>query len=422
MANTVFKDYIRNINGKVFLCVQGRCDNKKSYLNKHIECYRESEDGIALCRNLYYKNFTHSFFCMYSGEKFRYYSYGEQHYEYTQEWVESWIYNLPTYTMVTKRDIDNICKSYPNFIYTARKMLKTNPRTTVKDMFEALKIWKKHKEIEYFFNCGLYQACFSKSLYTMKKANQMKIYKYCNGKKNLDPSIKITEIKKLVSKNVADDEIKDYIGFFHCSPKAENSIEFYNYLRKQVAKNPTENIVSINTIYNDYLRLAKKANLDLTDPYHHYPSRLMERHNRLLTQEEAVKRAEDMKKCKEKEESYLKIARKWIDLNTDNFNGYAIFIPQNVKDIIDQANYLEHCLVRCDYISKVARKLCVLVFIQKNGVPVATAEINPNGNCIQFRGMKNRIDIVTKEKDLFEKWLKTHPIKWDKYEDEEKIA
>ena len=51
-----------------------------------------------------------------------------------------------------------------------------------------------------------------------------------------------------------------------------------------------------------------------------------------------------------------------------------------------QAEALKQCLVSADYIGKVIKGECVLVFVRFRGRPVATAEILPGGKLGQFYG------------------------------------
>lgn len=413
MSNTRFYGYIRNINGQAVYCIQGLSDNSKNDRNRHIECYREYQNGQALCRNLYYKTFTHSFFCCFPGEKDPYYTRNNKIYVITQEWDESWTYNIYTFNKASEKDIKAIVSQYPDFIYTARKMLKVNPKTTAKELFEALKIWKEHKEIEFFFASGLFDACFKKSLYTMKKEEQRTLCKYVFTHKNVQSGIRLSHLKFLIKYNIPDEEIYNFLEFLRCNP-SKRTVEFYNYLKKQIEK--TGGIDCISTmadLYKDYLKFAKEIGVDLKDPYHNRPTDLLKRHQRLLEQANNKKEAERIAQIREKQKNFIKAVKKYKDFYT-KVDGYEIFIPQNVEEVIKQAGALRQCLVYCDYVGKISRKNCILVFIQKEGNPIATAEIYPSGKIGQFRGYNN-CNVAPKETALFDKWLDTHPIKWRVY-------
>lgn len=72
--------------------------------------------------------------------------------------------------------------------------------------------------------------------------------------------------------------------------------------------------------------------------------------------------------------------KKLIGLRFD-INGYSVFVPESVEEISRQADALHQCLITADYVSKVIDKECILVLVQKDGVPVATCQLL-NGNKI----------------------------------------
>lgn len=411
MAKTYFVGHIRNINGQAVYIVQGKSLNEKKDRNRHIECYREYQNGQALCRNLYYRWFTKSFFCSYPGEKDPYYTRNNKTYIITQEWEDSYTYNLPISNKISEKDIKAVIYQYPDFIYTARKMLKVNPKATPRHLFDALQIWKKHREIEYFFAAGLFDLCFNKSLYQKKRTEQFKICKYVNTHKAITSDIKITSLNFLIKYDIKNEDVLTYLTFLSCNPCKRN-LEYFNYLKKQIEKTGgIETYCTMNDIYKDYKKLAKELKLDMTDPYHERPSDLLKRHQKVLEQIGNIKEAERMRKMKERQANFLKAVEKYTQYYTKT-KGYEIFIPQNVDEVIRQATALQQCLVYCDYIGKVANKYCMLVFIQKEGNPIATAEILPDGTIGQFRG-KGNCQVEKKESDIFYKWYDKHPIKWE---------
>lgn len=410
MSITRFKDYIRIINGKVTYCVQGLSANKKNNINRHIECYREFETDIAMCRNLYYRNFTHSFFCFFPGEKTAYYSKNRKEWTYTEDWDEAYLLSVQGYSYATEKDIQNIVSVYPSFIYTARKMQKIQ-KFTVRKLFDILKIWKEHKECEYFFSIGLFDVCFSKNLYRLSKNNMKKIFNYAKNH-SLPSNIKLTYLQSLVKYDIKEEDIDDFIIFAKNSPVKRND-QLYYYLKKQLLKFPYESMHTINRLYSDYFTIIKEMNLDIKDSYHLYPTDLHQRHNKVLEQSENIKRIHKAEEENRIQKNYLKIAEKYAELKTE-INGYEIFIPQDIHTIELQADRLNQCLIRCDYIKQVANRNCVLVFVQKKGIPVATAEIKPDGKIGQFRGLNNSVDTVVEERLMFDKWLLKNPIQWEK--------
>lgn len=415
MAKTYFRSYIRKINGKLIFCVQGQSDNPKTNRNRHIECYRLFENDMALCRNLYINNYTNGYFCIYPGEKFSYYRGGDRLYAYTEEWGTDYKRNIGCYNSATKKDIDLICSLYPDFIYTYKKMIKANKWATLYQIWEALQIWKEHKEIEFFFACGLFAHCYTKNIYKLSKEKQFALCKYCYAHKNEISmrDISYRELQTLMKYNITDsNEINEFINFLRDKPKYQ-TLEFLNYLKRQEEKTG-ENVSYLCSMYKDYFRMASELENDMTDPYHKFPSDLKKRHDKVLEQLNNIRKAKEKKEREEKTAKYIKAVEKFLSLNEKDFEGYSIFIPKSIDEIARQAETLRQCLIRCDYVSSVIKHRCILVFIQSTeGEPLATAEISSTGKIMQFRGLAN-CEVDEEKTVIFHKWLDTHPISFEK--------
>ena len=55
-----------------------------------------------------------------------------------------------------------------------------------------------------------------------------------------------------------------------------------------------------------------------------------------------------------------------------------------MQEWVKQAKALHQCIVRCSYYKKMANQEEILVFIQKDGIPVATAELFAKNRIGQF--------------------------------------
>lgn len=96
------------------------------------------------------------------------------------------------------------------------------------------------------------------------------------------------------------------------------------------------------------------------------------------------------------------------ELEEYNYDGYSIFVPQDVLTIEKQAKDLHQCLVYAGYIDKVINKKCLLVFVQKDGKSIATAELYPDNKLGQFYAdeLDRKNCRPTQEvKKAFNKWL-----------------
>jgi len=93
--------------------------------------------------------------------------------------------------------------------------------------------------------------------------------------------------------------------------------------------------------------------------------------------------ARDAEAKAKKEAAYKKTVKKLFKLKA-KIGGYDVFVPETIDEIERQADALNQCLIYCDYVQKVIDKKCVLVFVQKDGVPVATAELLSRNRIGQF--------------------------------------
>lgn len=100
--------------------------------------------------------------------------------------------------------------------------------------------------------------------------------------------------------------------------------------------------------------------------------------------------------------------------NLMKIGGYSIFIPNSLEQCELQANKLNQCIISCDYVRDMGKKKLVLIFIQKDGNPIATCEIDnqtkeikqfyadehDRDNCLPTRKMRNAMNEYIAQLDL----------------------
>lgn len=100
----------------------------------------------------------------------------------------------------------------------------------------------------------------------------------------------------------------------------------------------------------------------------------------MIAHNKALKISQDVEKIREEQNrkvlqnKYQQRIKKLCLLNS-SIDGFQIFIPEDVRDWDKQAEVLHQCIVQAGYIEKVINKTCLIVFIQKDNVPVATCEL-----------------------------------------------
>lgn len=421
MKEKIYKSYLTFINGEVRYNVQYieklTKTNKKGETTTKVDhrlCYVFSENGYSKCRNVIYNNFFHNYFCKLPKDLIG--TYLESGNEW-DEWNNEYEYiNLHSYTLISENDKKILTKKYPDFSYTLNKYIKAYKTQhdgilpTVIDCFNLYRFWQEHKECEFVIMSNYLNIVFNKSFYKMTQRRQKEIMKFLHQYNsqiphyaNLKTILKIQ--KALKNRLLNESEINAYFHFIECK-NVFNSIEDFHYFEKQ-EKITKKSFYEIHNLYNDYITLAKALNKDLNSPYHRYPTKLQERHDKLHLQKERLNEIN----LQNKQKNYFKTVKKYQKFNFDNFDGYKIYIPNDVIDIQKQAHALTQCLISCDYISQVINKYCVLVFIRDtSNTPIATAQILPNGNVGQFYAKANSYP-SEQVKDVFNKWLKKSKIK-----------
>lgn len=169
-------------------------------------------------------------------------------------------------------------------------------------------------------------------------------------------------------------------------------------------------------IYRDYLEMAAKAGHDLKDPYWHYPKDLKKAHDKVMRECKRIDRLREKEKMEAKQKEYYSAIRKLTKMD-GMFLGLRVWIPETIKEIERQASKLHQCLVTADYIGKVAKGECVLVFVaDDSGKPIATCELKKSGRKYkigQFYGDERRKDYMAPQsaKDALNKWADNFNVK-----------
>lgn len=94
--------------------------------------------------------------------------------------------------------------------------------------------------------------------------------------------------------------------------------------------------------------------------------------------------------------------------------GYKIFIPNEIALCERQANALHQCIMKCSYVSDMAKHKTVLIFMAKDdGTPIATCQINhqkeiqqfyanelDRNNCLPTKSMKEAMNVYLNTLDM----------------------
>lgn len=385
-----YSDEIINRNGKVVLIVSAE------YAKKDIcfEVYQEDEDGECCCRNIYQSIYCGRVIAV-PGLPFSRYDRGAADIEPYGLCDQMNFFSCA----LTGRDKEIIRQVHPDFV--SYVLPKWDTLINKADAIHALQIWKKYPKIELLLAAGFEKVAFNKSFYNLSEEKQKKVCSFILK----HPECKeftLAQIKEVLRINIP---IDDYNAFLKARGKFYTnkvSYEVFKYLEKQ-------SMVSYEglSLYRDYAKLLKETNHNKKDLYWKYPKNLRQAHSKVLEEVNAIHALQKQKELEELQEKYIETV-KCLEGFSSVVDGYEIYVPQDLNDWNVQADTLHQCIVQCKYYNKVKDNYC-LVFIRREGVPVATVEIvNKEKKIGQFYG--NEIDRANckpsdEVRNAFNKWL-----------------
>lgn len=365
------------------------------------------EDGTQLCRNIYWAG------CggwVYEEPGSRRHGYAHTQIIEKEDWGKAW-YNVDNiyYEPPTPASVDKILSKYPEFKWVLNKV---DWNTTT--IFKVLKLWKKEPKLtETLVSMGRTDYAQNGSLYKAK--DRWNIVKWLS--RNHDANISLQDLRIMRKYDATLEEVKDY----------RRNVWRYNYINFTQWRY-TKKVNIEPQFYKDYLSLCQEVKKDLDDPYWAFPANFNERHDKVLEEvmnhraaAEAIRQAkmakeqqERIKKEKSKFDMFHKMMAKLTERRFSEGN-LDVFIPQSVETVMKQADTLNQCLIDCDYIKKVVEKKCLLVFILKDGLPYATAELIKKGRKFrigQFYGDQNLDDYNATEeaRNALDSWAKTFKV------------
>lgn len=182
----------------------------------------------------------------------------------------------------------------------------------------------------------------------------------------------------------AETEDEDFGFLAACSI---SYVKIWNYMKRQQALTQ-DSLEQIKSTWEDYLDMAAKAKMDVTNERIWKPRDLKAAHNEVIL---ILQQGEMEKEAK-------KLAKKWPKVNgilpkLKKFEyadkNFAIVVPESILDIVKEGRILQHCVHTCDfYFDRIQRDETYLFFLRRAGqedVPWYTLEVEAGGNIRQKR-------------------------------------
>lgn len=384
------------VGGKLTFCVFAHRGNTV------FEFYRRNEDGKR-CRNVYRTMM---------GNTVRIPGF---HYGYYKEaWpVENWGKVEDRYIVnkywkkLSEKDIAKFDKAYPGIKYMLKKGFFTQ-----EDVFDILPIWKKNPKVELLIANGSYRIAYNKSFWKMKEERQKKYLQVLRTMEDKNPTM---EKLRCIANGMTEKMYEITHSYEWYNPETRKyccELDVANYIIRKGIK-PRE--------YQDYMNMVKELKKDHNDPYWKFPNNFQKAHQDVLAKcdharyvrELNEKKAEE-RKAKILDRNYSRAVKKFLGKTTE-LDGIKVYVPEKIAEYDNQANILHQCIVECGYFEDVANKKSILVFLSKNDVPYATAELIRKGRKFklsQFYGDENLDDYEAQPDavNAFNKWASTYKI------------
>lgn len=162
--------------------------------------------------------------------------------------------------------------------------------------------------------------------------------------------------------------------------------------------------------YKDYLDMAERRGMDITDEIVCKNNRMMEYHDRYLEEEN---RKQNQKRDAEVDKKFKKIEEDY-EKNELHFKfeteDYFIIAPRRASDITNEGRFQHHCVGASDaYLSKMTKGTSYILFLRKKDMPERpyyTLEVQYDGNILQKRSMYNRQPNIEKITEVLGVWTK----------------
>lgn len=299
-------------------------------------------------------------------------------------------------------DAERIYRIYPDFKYVVQKA----GEMPVAKMFNILIAWKKNHNVELLIGAKLDNLALNKSFARLTKPKQKAVLNFIRVTPGAD-GWSLAKINFVMNRKGTPEDFDAWQKFRPLSKVVD-----YKWFNKY---GPDRDKY---ILYCDYTQMAKYCGHDMKEDYWKYPKSIKKAHDKVMKQYRLILEAEAIaakkaraKEAREKERNFKKFAGAFCE-SVSTACGLVAYIPQTFGKVSEHAKALHQCLTYADYTGKMAKRDCLLVFIADvEGHSVATAEIAPNGNVVQFYADEDREEAedmkpTAEAQTVLDKWLK----------------
>lgn len=422
---TDYTDRITVENGKIVRIVTAKWyDGKKSAKQNTdvwYECdiYREDEDGNAWKQNLYhscYGGYAVAFPGLPLNE-----NRSSWYYDPRPATEEGWqAIDKPLDiggNYIDQKELELIYSLYPDYCYLVKKYKKSRAGCMCQrwEIIEKLIMWKQHPELEFILAAGYEKVGMSKGFWRLSEKKRWEIVHFIKQYPKLR-DLSLREVQGAIKSRNPELYARYLVDVSSWNRTGVDGVRFadYVYLKKYrgIKKDCFHTALDRKiSIWQDYMRMLAQTTHNVKDEYWRHPKNLIEKHNQLKDEVERIKEQAKLEWLKSRQNAIRAIKRRFQDLN-GQIDGYSIFVTTDYSEWERQAEKLHQCIVAAGYYEKMIDGKENIVFIQKGGIPVATAEIHTDGTLGQFYADEfDRANCLPPDevKAVFEQWFQTVP-------------
>ncbi len=328
-----------------------------------------------------------------------------------------------------ERNIDNKTILYPEgisealhgtpFEYSALEKYAIHRPEFAFNIHQYLAVYVIHREMEYLVKRGLsyYIAdCmerggigYTPDKFTSLKNDEISLLKQIDGgrdallfyrrMKHYGMKIVPEQIKRLASMTQCEEDILK-IAAHHAG-----LVKIMNYIEKQThGKEKTETTFQN---WTDYVEVCSKLKYDISNHFILFPRNLEEAHDTTFKRWDVKRKKAEAARERREQKKIAKLYPQIMEKYAMETAKYIITAPESADQLVKEGQELHHCV--SNYISRMARKECVILFIRKKeepDTPFYTMEI-AGGKVRQCRGMRNKDTdqekVIKRLLDKFEK-------------------
>jgi uncharacterized protein YoxC len=424
---TNYEDRIVIENGKIVRIVTARWYDKKQSEKQNTsiwyECdiYKEDEDGNTWKQNLY-QSCWGGYVVAFPGlpwNENRYSWYFDQSPATEEGWQATGKPMDIGGCDVEQDDLELIYSLYPDYRYLVKKYKKDRAGCMYKrwEIIEKLIMWKQHPELEFILAADYEKVGMSKGFWRLSEKKRWEIARFIKQYPKLH-DLGLREVQSAIKSGNPELFARYLFDVSSWNRTGVDGVRFTDYvylkkyrgIKKDCFHTALERKISI---WQDYMRMLAQTTHNIKDEYWRHPKNLIEKHNQLKDDLERIKEQAKLEALKSKQNAIRAIKRRFQELN-GNIDGYSIFVTTDYNEWKKQAAELHQCIVAAGYYEKMIDGKDNIVFIQKDGIPIATAQIHTDGSLGQFYADEyDRENCLPSDevRAVFEQWLQTVPKK-----------